>query len=99
MRTLRSALVLLAAFALSLSFAVSAEDLPETAYDESESLSYEMTPLISAGLMQESARALQVVSNGKSSLPSESRRNAARAELSGHPVSDILTILDCALRC
>ena len=41
------ALVLLIAVVLGLSVAVSAEDVPETAYDESESLPYESTSVFS----------------------------------------------------
>ena len=44
MIVLRSALVFFAAFALSVSFAVPVEDVPDTSYDESEVLPYESTP-------------------------------------------------------
>ena len=43
---------------LSLSFAVPPEDLPETAYDESEAVAYGITPLSSIRL-QQAARAHQ----------------------------------------
>ena len=45
MGTLRSALILAVALSLGESLAVPREDAPETAYDESESLPYETTPL------------------------------------------------------
>ena len=47
MRQSRSVLVLLVALVLSVSFAVPTEDVPETAYDESEALPYERTPVVS----------------------------------------------------
>jgi len=59
---------------LSLSFAVPTEDVPETAYDESESLPYEMTPLLSADLVPESAPTVQVVPMVPSDLFSAHRR-------------------------
>ena len=45
MPRLRSVLVLLFALALSVSFAIPAQDVPETDYDESESVPYESTPM------------------------------------------------------
>ena len=50
MRKLRSALIFFVLLALGLFVAVPAEDVSETAYDESEGVPYEGTPLI-AGLM------------------------------------------------
>ena len=43
----RSVLVLLIAVVLAMSVAVPAEDVPETAYDESEALPYESTSVFS----------------------------------------------------
>ena len=102
MRVLRSALVLLATFTLSLSFAVPTEDVPETPYDESELLPYEMTPLISVDLVQESAPTLQVVSMVKSHLFFTPRCGVDGAKCRGlraHHASDSLVILDHTLRC
>jgi len=102
MRKLRSVFVLLAALALSLSFAVPAEDLPETAYDESESLPYEMTLPQSFDRVQESAPTFQVVPIAQSDLFSTPRQALVRAgcgELAAHPISDSLIILDHTLRC
>lgn len=45
MRKPRSALILIVLFVFGFSLAVPAEDLPETAYDESEAYPYESTPL------------------------------------------------------
>jgi len=103
MRVLRSALVLLATFALSLSFAVPTEDVPETPYDESELLPYEITPPLSGDLVQESESvpALQVVPIVLSSLfstpPAFGR--AGHRGLAAHPIPDSLIILDHSLRC
>lgn len=102
MRVLRFALVLFATFALSVSFAAPAEDLPETAYDESESLPYEMTPPLSGDLVQESAPTLQVVPIAPSDLFSTPRQALVRAGyrgLAAHHIPDSLIILDHTLRC
>lgn len=82
MRVLRTALVLLAAFALSLSFAVPVEDVPETSYDESEALPYESTPPFSI-MEQESVLAPRLEFPPSSSAKlnakcSPSRRSAKR---------------------
>jgi hypothetical protein len=82
----------------SVSFAIPGEDISETAYDESESLPCEMTPLISGEVVRESAPTLQVVSIGKNDSPFESRHNAVR-ELAENPISDSLILLDHSLRC
>ena len=47
MRRASSILVLFVLLAFGLSLAVPAEDVPETAYDESESLPCESTPVVS----------------------------------------------------
>ena len=56
MSVVHSFLVVLAALVLGLSFAVPVEDVPETLYDESETLPYESTPPFSI-VQQESALA------------------------------------------
>lgn len=102
MRVLRCALVLLATFALSVSFALPAEDWPETAYDESESLPYEMTPPLSGDLVPESAPTLQVVPIVPSGLFPTLKHalvRAGRRELAAHHISDSLIIFDHTLRC
>jgi len=103
MRRLHSVLVVLAALALSLSFAVPAEDVPETPYDESEALPYESTPPFSI-MLHESARALQSAltlafqlhfhptARGDEILAEQSVRTP-------RPVSGSVTILDHSLRC
>jgi hypothetical protein len=84
-----------------LSFAVPAEDLPETAYDESETLPYEMTATLSA-VVQESALTLQALPVFPSDLFSASRHASCRAgcrERAAHPIADSLVVLDRLLRC
>ena len=53
----RPALVLLIAVVLGVSVAVPAEDVPETAYDESESLPYESTSVFSSAVPKAVAQA------------------------------------------
>ena len=53
-RVLHYAPVLLAACALCLSFAIRAEDVPETAYDESGSLPYESAPAVFIAVLKAS---------------------------------------------
>ncbi len=103
MRKLRSVLVLLAVFALSLSFAVPAEDVQETAYDESEALPYESTPLFSI-MLEESERAAQLVLTS-AFLPRVNptcRRDeilAAQSEQTVRPSAGCVPILNHSLRC
>jgi hypothetical protein len=102
MRRASSILVLFVLLAFGASLAVPAEDVPETAYDESESLPYEMTPPLSGDLAQESAPTFQVVPIAPSDLFSTPRQALVRAgcrELAAHPISDSLIILDHTLRC
>lgn len=100
MDTLHRALVLLAAFSLSLSFAVPVEDVPETAYDESEAVPYESTPLFSTELRQAS-RALRFSPILPFDLRPAFSHDAVRAgwELTAHPIPGSLIILVHALRC
>ena len=103
MIALRSALVLIVALVLGVSFTLPAEDVRETGYDESEALPYEGTPLFSSMVRQPSARILQLASKSGSPFQLGSpTRCYERAELevgSAHPTCDSLTILDHALRC
>jgi hypothetical protein len=101
MGVLRAALVLLATLALGLSFAVPAEDVLETPYDESESLPYEMTSL-SGDLVQESVLTLQVspiVPAGSFSTHRDASGWLGRRELPAHHNSESLIILDRTFRC
>jgi hypothetical protein len=102
MSKLRCILVVLATLTLCLSSAVPMEDDPETAYDESESLPYEMTPLLSGNIVQESASALQVVPivlSDSFSMPRQALGRAGCRKLGAHRISDSLIILDHTLRC
>jgi len=61
MKTLWSVLVLCVLLGFGVSLAVPAEDVPETAYDESEGLPYEGTPLFSIVAPLAAARTTQAV--------------------------------------
>ena len=63
MRSLWAILVLLVFLGFGVSLAVPAEDVPETAYDESEGLPYEGTPLFSVVVPQAAARTTRAVPN------------------------------------
>ena len=54
-------LILFVLLGFGLSLAVPAEDVPETAYDESEALPYESTPPVSILVPMGAARTIQVV--------------------------------------
>ena len=99
---LRSALVLLVALFVSLAFAVPAEDVPETAYDESESLPYESTPVISIAVPETAEQAVAVRSRVSSLLLGSLRLGLEQADrIAGraYPMSDSLTILHRSFRC
>jgi hypothetical protein len=98
----RSVLVLLVALVLSVSFAVPAEDVPETAYDESESLPCESTPVVSVAAHKTVGEA-PVLRACASQLPRASLRSLEVrsdrwAELPCI-VSPSLIILDHSFRC
>jgi hypothetical protein len=103
MRKLRSILVVVAGLALCLSFAVPAEDLPETPYDESEAPPYESAPLFSI-ILQDSAGGLQsvLISALMPRVNPLARRDgilAKRSARTPHPICRSVTILDHSLRC
>lgn len=102
MKKSHSALVLLVAFVLGLSFAVPAEDVPETPYDESEALPYEITPLFSI-VLQHSGRTLPRAPMFASSFDTGFMTRHAeilieQSERSAHPISDALIVLDHSFR-
>jgi len=102
MAAARFALVLLVALGIGVCFVVPARDLPDTAYDESESLPYEMTPSFCGGLVQESAPTHQVVLIVPSDLFSTPKQALGRTvcrEFAAHSICDSLIILDHLLRC
>ena len=98
----RSLLVLLVAFLLGMYSAIPAEDVPETAYDESDSLPYECTLLFSVEIPKPFTDA-PVVLTRVSILRSTSLRLCAyrpvrRTSLSSQ-ISGLLIILDHAFLC
>ena len=104
MRNLRSAFVLLLAVVFGLSLAVVPEDVPETAFDESETQPYESTPMFSIVVRQVAARAAEGGLTCVSPLRFAPVTGRCQCRLqyervSAHPDSDSLTILDCSLRC
>jgi hypothetical protein len=103
MSKLRCVLVVLAALALGLSFAVPVEDVPETPYDESEALPYESTPVFSI-MLRESAGVLQSVLTPAFSLhfhPTVGGDEILTEQWARipHPIRVSVTILDHSLRC
>ena len=104
MRTPHCAFIALVIVVAALSFAVSAEDVPETDYDESESLPYQSEVVFSLAVPQSVAKTsarraprdlqLQVASSRtRCSHPFDQRPGSA------YPISYSLTVLDCILRC
>jgi hypothetical protein len=103
MKELRSLLVLAVALLFGVSFALPAEDIPETPYDESETLPYEVTPLFSI-VLQEPARAprsvLTLVFPLHFSAPLRCGQSLVeQSERTPHPISASVTILDHSFRC
>ena len=98
MRRRCSILVLCVLLGFGVPLADPAEDVPETAYDESEGLPYEVIPLLSIVSRPVAARTPQpMLKSG-----SLSRRYEGRAEhraWSAHPASNSLPILNHSLRC
>lgn len=92
MRNLRSFLVLLVVVVFGVSLAFPAEDLPETPYDESETLPFESTPVYQAPLSGaiRQASAASIVS-GTRAVPGGEIRSPDRVAS--------LTILDHVFRC
>jgi hypothetical protein len=103
MRKPRFALALLLLLGLGASQAVPAEDLPETAYDESETLPYERTPPLSITVTQSPERTAKVELRSGYLLRFNSamKRCQLRREETArsHRVPDYLAILNHSLRC
>ena len=100
MRKPRSALVLLLLLVLGVSLSVPAEDVPETPYDESETLPSEGTPLFSIAAPE--AVAGSTVALGPLSVNTVARRCESYWEHQARltrPILDPPTILNCSLRC
>ena len=94
MRKLHCLLVLLVAVVFVLTFAVPAEDIPDSAYDESESMPYESALPLSL-VLPEMACALQVMPFGRS----DSRPLLRESRPAECPASGSLIILIHSLRC
>ena len=103
MRRPCSILVLFVLLVFGASLVVPAEDAPETAYDESETLPYEGAPLFSITEPQASPRIAKAELSCESLLrfnPSTKRGKRRREDNEqSHCVPDSLTILDHAFRC
>lgn len=103
MRKPRSAFALLLLAGLGVSLVVPAEDVPETPYDESETLPYEGAALFLIAVPQASDRIAKAETSCRSQLRFNSltkhcrrrRENNARS----HRVPVSLTILNHSLRC
>jgi hypothetical protein len=98
----RSVLVLLVALVLSVSFAVPAEDVPETAYDESESPPCESTAVVFIAASETVGEAPAVRAGASQLLRTSLKRlEAHRSDRwAGLPtVSSSLVILDHSFRC
>jgi len=103
MRRASSILVLSVLLGFGVSLAVPAEDVPETAYDESESLPFESTPVVSMAAPKTFEEAPAVRAGASQLLCTslrtlEVRRSDRWAELPC-TVSPSLIILDHSFRC
>jgi hypothetical protein len=103
MTELRSLLVWFAVLVLSVSFAVPAEDVPETAYDESESLSCESIAVVSPAAPKTLGVAPAVLPRAsRLRLDSRERRRAPHLDNRNCRATrnfDSRTILGHSLRC
>ena len=102
MRKPWSVLIIFVLLAFGVSLAVPAEDVPETAYDESEALPFEGVPLFSIALRQVAARTQVPVSSGHLKLvtPSPFTLAHVRDTSADRSVDQrALLALLCNLRC
>jgi hypothetical protein len=99
----RPVFLLCVAVVLGLSSVVPAEDLPETAYDESESLPYTSAPVFStavpSAVVPVPVRRLLVARSGLGSLRNLCTLRFEQGRGCRYPICDSLTILDHTLRC
>jgi hypothetical protein len=98
------ALLLLAALVFGLSLAIPAEDNAETPYDESEELPYDCAPPFSIGVVLESARAPQALSQPGSlgqlgSFNETDKKRTEQLDQAGHATFDSFIFLISPLRC
>ena len=103
MRKPRCILVLLVVLGFGLYLAIPAEDVPETAYDESEAVPYESTPLFSIVMPLAPARMTQAVPNSlhpKLGAPSPLTLAHVRDTDANRPVGARISLaLLCTLLC
>jgi len=100
----RFAIIFLVSVTLGLFLAVPMPDLPETAFDESDTPPYESTPLFSSVVFKPSTQpAYPTRPSGplvRVAFTSACRRNrAAYCAWPAHPMSDPLIVFDHVLRC
>ena len=92
-------LLLLAALVLGLSFAIQAEDDPETAYDESESLPCEVTrPLVTVEL-HPSAAAQSALARTQRLVPLCDETGTEQPQSARPRLSKSIVVLSCVRRC
>jgi len=97
----RCGLVAFVAFVLGLSLLVPAEDVAETAYDESEAMPYEITPNLSLAVLRgpEVPALCRCASRpSRSGLVRSTLRSAHKKDSSAR-IFHSLTILDHSFRC
>jgi hypothetical protein len=103
MRKPRCALLLFVFLILGLSLGVPAQDVPETTYDESESLPYEGTPSISTKIAATVAHpAHELLTYSQFGLGARPLSNTARVlATEAHGLADarVSSALLCTLRC
>ena len=95
------AVVFLMVLTLGVFLGLSAEDVVDAVYDESETQPLEGTSLFLGAALRPLARTPQPMlrSSTSSCLGSLTRPNERRAERSAHTISRSLTIIDHSLRC
>jgi hypothetical protein len=103
MRTSAFAFVLLAALVVGISFAIPAEDDPETPYDESQLLPYEaISPLVNIVMRQTAASQTVPKTDLVARLRCIAASNETRVKQSEPPrqySSKSITVLNCLRRC
>jgi hypothetical protein len=93
-------LILFVLLGFGLSLAVPAEDVPETAYDESEGLPYQSTPVVSIVVPDTVAPAPAVRPRvSRFRLGSPRAQNLGHVTCRAYSVSASITILDHSFRC
>ena len=101
MKALRSLLVLFGVLVLGLSFAVPAEDVADTPFDESQSLAYESALPVLSNLIEAHGRTRTIIRRFTLFQPSSFIETDARSRVSAREeqIREFLSILSCPLRC